>query len=213
MSANKAVQDNDIPVKALKENANFFAEQINLQFNEDICSSKYAESFKLANITPAFQEGSRNLKSNYRPISILHITSEIFEKLMCKQFPNHFGNIFLKFQSGFQKGFVVQHFLLLMIDRWKKAVDSNKVSGAILTDLSKAFDCICHDLLVTKLHAYGLSLPAFKTIQDCLFNQNQRTEIGSSHSLRENIISGIPQGLILGPLSLIIFLCDLFLEQ
>ena len=92
LSANKAVQDSDIPVKALKENANFFAEQINLQFNEDICSSKYAESFKLANITPTFKQDFRNLKSDYRPISILHIISKIFEKLMCKQFSNHFDN-------------------------------------------------------------------------------------------------------------------------
>ena len=71
MSANKAVQNNDIPVNVLKENANFFAKQITLQLNEGICSSKYAESFKLSNITPAFKQGSRNLKDNYRPISIL----------------------------------------------------------------------------------------------------------------------------------------------
>ena len=79
---------------------------------------------------------------------------------MYKQLSNHFGNIFPKFQCGFRKGFGAKHYLLLMIDRWKKAVDSNKVFGAILTDLSKAFGCTCHDLLVAKLHAYGLSLPA-----------------------------------------------------
>ena len=89
-----------------------------------------------------------------------------------------------------------------MIDRWKKAADSNKASGTILADLSKVFDCICHDLLVVKLHAYGLSLLAFKTIQDCLFNQKKITEIGR---LWENIISGVTQGLILGPILLIIF--------
>ena len=71
LSANKAVQDNYIPVKVLKENAIIFAEQITLQFSEGICSSKYAESFKSGNITPPFKQGSRNLKDNYRPISIL----------------------------------------------------------------------------------------------------------------------------------------------
>ena len=70
-------------------------------------------------------------------------------------------------------------------NRWKKAVDSNKVFGAILTDLSKAFDSICHDLLVAKLHAYGLSLPALKMIQDYLLNRKQRTKIGSSYSTWE----------------------------
>ena len=64
MGANKTVQGNDIPVKDLKENARFFAEQITLQFNEGICSSKYAESFKVANVTPAFKQGSRDLKYN-----------------------------------------------------------------------------------------------------------------------------------------------------
>ena len=89
LSANKAVQNNDIRIKVLKENANFSDEQITLQFNEGICSSKYDGSFKLANIAPALKQGSRNLKDNYRPISILPIISKIFENLMCKQLSNH----------------------------------------------------------------------------------------------------------------------------
>ena len=97
-----------------------------------------------------------------------------------------------------------------MIDKWKKAVDNHKVFGAVLTDLSKAFDCICHDLLIAKLNAYGLSLPALKLITDYLQNRKQRTKIGSICSDWEDIISGVPQGSILGSLLFNIFLCDLF---
>ena len=158
------MQDTDIPVKILKENAEYFAEYICLQFNEAICAAKFPASFRLANITPVFKQGSRNQKENYRSISILPIISKIFEKLICRQLSNHFDNILSKFQCGFRKGYSPQHCLLLMIDKWKKAVDNNKVFGALLTDLSKAFDCICHDLLVAKLNAYDLSLLASKII-------------------------------------------------
>ena len=81
-----------------------------------------------------------------------------------------------------------------MEGKWKKAVDNNKVFGALLTDLSKAFYCICHDLFVAKLNAQGLSFPALKMMQDYLQNRNQRTKIGSSYSNSEDINSGVHQG-------------------
>ena len=90
-----------------------------------------------------------------------------------RQLPNNFDNILPKFQCGFRKGHSPQDCLLLIIGKWKKAVHSHKVFGAVLTDLSKVFDWISHDLLITKLNAYGLSLPALKLITDYLQNRKQ----------------------------------------
>ena len=92
-------------------------------------------------------------------------------------------------------------------------VDSDKVFGRVLTDLSKAFNCICHDLLIAKLNANRLSSTALKLIKDYLQNIKQRTKMWSSYSDREDITSGVPQRLILEPLLLNNFFYDLFFED
>ena len=118
--------------------------------------------------------------------------------------------ILSKYQCGFRKGFNAQHCLLAMLEKWKKAVDTKKVFGALLTDLSKAFSCLPHDLVIAKLNAYGFSLPALNLIQNYLANKKQRTKINNSYSPWSDILFGVPQGSILGPRLFDIFLSDLF---
>ena len=98
-----------------------------------------------------------------------------------------------------------------MLEKWKHAVDNKSVFEALLTDLLKAFDCICHDLLIAKLNAYGLSLPALKLVHNYLQNRKQRTKNGTAYCLWEEIFSGVRQELIFGQLLFNIFLCNLFL--
>ena len=168
LGTTKASQDTDITVKILKENVDYFAEFICIQFNDSVNSSKFPLSFKYANINRIFKNESRTHKTNYRPVSILPIVSKIFEKIMSNQLSTYFEKILSKFQCGFRKGFSTQHCLLLMLEKWKHAVNNKNVFGALLTDLSKAFDCICHDLLIAKLNTYGLSLLALKLLHNYL---------------------------------------------
>ena len=97
-----------------------------------------------------------------------------------------------------------------MLEKWKSAVDKGKSFGALLTDLSKAFDCLSHELLLAKLHAYGFSIAALRLIHSYLTYRRQRTKINVSFSSWEEIVFGVPQGSILGPLLFNNFLCDLF---
>ena len=93
----------------------------------------------------------------------------------------------------------------------EKAADSSKAFGALLTDLSKAFDILSHDLLIAKLHASGLDLALLNILQDYLINGKQRTKVDSFYSSWEKILSGVPQSSILGPLLFSKFMCDMFL--
>ena len=81
--------------------------------------------------------------------------------------------------------------------------------GALLTNLSKAFDCLNHDLMVAKLNAYGFSLPTLRLIHDYLLNRKQRTRVNNSYRIWIEIVFGVPQGSILGPLLFNVFLADL----
>ena len=116
-----------------------------------------------------------------------------------------------KYQCGFRKGYNAQHCLLAMIEKWKKAVDNGNVFGALLTDLSKAFDCLPHDLIIAKLNSYGFNLTALNLIHNYLTKRKQRTKINHWYSSWEDILFGAPQGFILDPTLFNIFLSDLFL--
>ena len=115
-----------------------------------------------------------------------------------------------KFKCSFCKGSSTQYCLLSMLEKWKSAVDKGKSFGALLTDLSKAFNCFSHELLLAKLHVYGFSIAALRLIHSYLANRRQRTNINMSYSSWEEIVFGVPQRSILGPLLFKIFMCDLF---
>ena len=197
----KATQNTDIPIRILKQNSDISGNYICDFFNECVGKDVFSSILKNTNITSVFKKGFRGSKDNYRPVSIIPIISKIFEKLLSKQII-----IFLsKYQCGFRKGYNAQNCLLAMIEKWKKAVDNGNVFGALLTDLSKAFDCLPHDLIIAKLNSCGFNLIALNLIHNYLTKRKQRTKINQLYSSWEDILFGVPQGSILGPFFLTYF--------
>ena len=211
LKANKATQNTDIPIKLIKENSGIFADFIFENLNDSISHSVFPSALKLANITPVYKKDSKSKKDHYRPINALPNISKIYERFLLKQISEYFEQFLSKYQCGFRKVFSAQHSLLSMLEKWKSAVDNKKVFSALLTDLSKAFDCLSHDLLIAKLNAYEFSMAALRPIKNYLSNRKERTKINIEYSSWEEILFRVPQGSILGPLLFNIFLCDLFL--
>ena len=210
LDTNKAIQNTDIPTKLIKENSDIFANFIFENLNNCISHSIFPTSMKNAIITPIHKKGPKTSEDNFRPESILPNISKIYERVMVKQISEIFEPILSIYQCGFRKGFSAQHCLLAVLEKWKSAVDNEKTFSALLTDLSKAFDCLSHDHLIAKLNAYGFSLPALRLVQSYLTKRKQKTKINSEFSSWEEILFGVPQGSILGPLLFNRFLCDLF---
>ena len=143
LNSSKAIQEVDLPVKLLKDNNDLFAVYRTKYFNDSLKSAKFPHCLKF---------------------SALLIISKIFEHIICNQLSAFFENIFSKFQCGFRKGYSTHHCLLMMLESWKEVVDKNKAFCVITTHLSKTFDCRSHDLLIAKLHVYGIDLSSLKVV-------------------------------------------------
>ena len=132
-----------------------------LELYKTIEYSLYPFCMILADITPVYKKGNRAVKENIRPVSILSNLSKVFEKCLYKQISPYFDKIISKYQCGFRNNHSAQHCLLALIEAWKSSVDDGKAFGSLLT---KAFDCLPHDLFIAKLQAYGFDTKALKLI-------------------------------------------------
>ena len=182
LNTSKTSQQSDIPTKVLRENDEFFAKFFHENFNLCIDVDIFPSDLKIADATPTYKKKSKYSKDNYRPVSILSNISKIYERCIYDQIEKYFDAILSIYQCGFRKGYSAQHCLMSLIEKWKESVDSGGAFGALLTDLSKAFDCLPHDLLIAKLNAYGFDKKALKLIHSYLSSRKQSLKVNDSNS-------------------------------
>ena len=200
-----------IPAKILKDHYEVIGPKLMMDFNSSIRTGIFPQNQKLADVSPIFKRDLKNFKGNYRPVSILSALSKISEKLMLYQIDDYMKEILSIYICGFRKGMSAQNCLLFMVEKFRKSLDKAGKCGVLLTDLSKAFDCLIHDLLIAKLHAYGFDYLSLKLIYSYLTGRLQRVRVNASFSSWRKILTGVPQGSVLGPEFYNINSNDLFL--
>ena len=143
-------------------------------------------------------------------MSILTTFSKIYERVIKNQLLYGMENVFLPNISAYRKSYNSQHVLIRLIEEWREYLDKDFVVGAVMTDLSKALDCIPHDLLIAKLEAYSLGEKTLSYIFSYLRNRNQCVRINDKKRDFQKIISGVPRDSITGPILFHFSINDLF---
>ena len=211
IDARKSTGVDQIPPKLVRLASDELASPLTKAMNCSIRNSIFPQNAKSAAVCPLDKgEPIRTAEKNYRPVSVLNTFSKIFEKILKEQLIAFLDETLSNFIAAYRRAYSIQHVLIRLVEEWKSKLDHDFLVGSVFMDLSKAFDSIPHELIIAKLHAYGFDENALVLIHSYLRKRKQSMRINNVYSSFQHIVSGVPQGSVLGPIIFNFYINDLF---
>ena len=211
---NKSSEVDPLPVDILKQVIGELAPYFRELFNRSLTAGHFPETFKSAYITPLLKKPGLDATDvrSYRPISNLSIVSKLLERLVSRQLTDYLriADLLPTFQSAYRPHHSTETAVLHVLSEILTSIDRGDISALVLLDLSAAFDTVDHGILLKRLKSsFGIVGSAYSWFQSYLSGRSQYVRLGSVRSSVIQLVCGIPQGSVLGPILFLLYTADL----